>query len=620
MVTHRLGVITVPSEIRENFVVDTPYWPYDPSSIGPLNGLNVFIGPNNCGKSRFLRHCFASLLRKLEWLPGGSEWIRVYDHIIRTPPKMQDQYWPMAPGIRASRTTVAAVSELFVNYLEELTREKSRQVATSADWPARRWWRKTFGNGADYAGAEVPALPVIGWNPSEHVISYIPVLRGLRHPTRRDKLSVHDTIDDVFESRIKCDYNDIKGFEVDKRRVISTGLPLYREVAHRLLGTLEQRDSIAEFQKRLSPFFENQEVTLIPRHDSDVLYIKIGHETERPIYQLGDGLQHVVIIMSQLFFWRNKDLFLFIEEPELFLHPGLQRQLIDALIGEPVGDGASRQVFVTTHSHQFLDITLDTDAVTVFSFSKRLEEGQGRERHAVSTIRTRSSGELQVLAELGVRNSSVMLTNCTIWVEGITDRMYLRHYLKLFQESKASFARQFREDLHYSFVEYGGANLVHWSFLDSEGPRVDRLCGELMLICDRDSSAEGAKHKRFERLAQVLKDRFVPLQVREIENLLSPAVLRDVIRDYCGADVSIPECGPDAYRDAYLGDFIDRMLDAVSARTRVRKFAAPSGTLTDKVKFCEKAIAVMTAFDQLSPEAQALTRRIHEFIAAKNQA
>ena len=27
---------------------------------------------------------------------------------------------------------------------------------------------------------------------------------------------------------------------------------------------------------------------------------------------------------------------------------------------------------------------------------------------------------------------------------------------------------EYKEDYHYSFVEYGGNNITHWSFLDKE--------------------------------------------------------------------------------------------------------------------------------------------------------
>ena len=86
------------------------------------------------------------------------------------------------------------------------------------------------------------------------------------------------------------------------------------------------------------------------------------------------------------------------------------------------------------------------------------------------TIENLSEGDNRALELLGVRNSSVFLTNCTIWVEGITDRHYLRHYLKLYAEEHKddSDFEDFKEDYHYSFVEYGGNNITHWSFLDKE--------------------------------------------------------------------------------------------------------------------------------------------------------
>ena len=90
---------------------------------------------------------------------------------------------------------------------------------------------------------------------------------------------------------------------------------------------------------------------------------------------------------------------------------------------------------------------------------------------------------------LGVQNSSVFLSNCTIWVEGITDRHYVKHFLDLHKKENKDDPDicDFNEDYHYSFVEYGGNNITHWSFLDKEETpiNVEKLCGRLFLLADK---------------------------------------------------------------------------------------------------------------------------------------
>ena len=74
-----------------------------------------------------------------------------------------------------------------------------------------------------------------------------------------------------------------------------------------------------------------------------------------------------------------------------------------------------------------------------------------------------SGPNTDLLDSLGVRNSSVFLSNCTIWVEGITDRKYIKKYLDLYLKEKGLLNR-YQENLHYSFLEYAGSNIEHFSF------------------------------------------------------------------------------------------------------------------------------------------------------------
>jgi hypothetical protein len=117
-------------------------------------------------------------------------------------------------------------------------------------------------------------------------------------------------------------------------------------------------------------------------------------------------------------------------------------------------------------------------------------------------------------------------------VEGITDRRYIAHWLKMHQvhlNQSDPKARLYKEDLHYSFVECGGGNITHFSFLDDDEVetsdkriQVERLCAKLFLITDKDSG----KDERQAKLKAKLGDRCHCLEGREIENLLKPEVIQ----------------------------------------------------------------------------------------------
>src|SRR5690606_21126018 len=108
--------------------------------------------------------------------------------------------------------------------------------------------------------------------------------------------------------------------------IIFSGLDMYNYVKECLLGSKDKRDLIREFEQFLSDKFFNDETSLIPRIDDDVLHIKIGDE-EFPIHQLGDGIQSVIILTFQLFLNKNEQMLVYIEEPELHLHVSWQKLL-----------------------------------------------------------------------------------------------------------------------------------------------------------------------------------------------------------------------------------------------------------------------------------------------------
>ena len=442
---------------------------------------------------------------------------------------------------------------------------------------------------------------------------YIPVLRSLRD------ISAADRTHDILADCTKRSY-----FAESKEIEIFTGQTLFDEIENLALGNLQQRQTLRAFEQWISDsFFGAQPVAIIPRKGAQVLTIKIGDEQERPIHELGDGIQSLLILAFRLFGRADDHLLVFMEEPEMFLHPWLQRVLLEVLSGDRF---PRHQYFMTTHSNHFLDLTVDIDSVSVFTFEKKLAGEGGSERSARITVSNVSREDRRPLELLGVRNSSVFLSNCTIWVEGITDRRYLARWIDLYQAERAGGdgdeqrARFFKEDLHYSFVEYGGGNVVHWSFLDEEGPDVERLCGTLFLIADNDGAKpDSAKAKRHKTLQRVLQKRFQLLDVREIENLLAPHVIRAVLLSYGELEDNLRTVQQDDYSTTGLGSFIEaKMFIDPKKKARNADYAAASGTVNTKVEFSARALQHMNRWNDLSAPAQELTKRMYKFVAQHN--
>ena len=431
---------------------------------------------------------------------------------------------------------------------------------------------------------------------------YVPILRSLN--SFDEARESNGEYLDIYEARIK------KIYHINDQVNVFTGQRLYNRVKEMLLGEPKDRTRITEYEKFLSEtLFENQEVVLIPREHDDVLHIKIG-ERERPVFDLGDGIQSLIILTFPLF--ESDHSIFFIEEPEMNLHPGMQRKFIEALLRK------GHQCFITTHSNHFLDLTLDYDGISIFTFRDESSLKGKKDYFSVNQI---NSGDESALRLLGVQNSSVFLSNSTIWVEGITDRLYIRKFLELYQDHEEKIGTErIYEDIDYSFVEYGGSNVTHWSFFENGLPpiNVERLCGKLFLIVDGDG---GSKKKRKQVLKAYLKERFYTLPGREIENILSLDVLKKVVVMYeKNSSIQFPKFRKSSpHMQEKIGEFIEEKLLKKSGIKRRGGYRDESGTIKRKLDFCEKATKGMV-FADMTPEAKKLVKKIYRFVLTQKTA
>lgn len=599
------------------------------NKILEIKRLNFFIGKNNAGKSRFLRNFFSSKT------PSHRYQIKLFRQLLSVSQELQEEDEYKYLKERGSYSDFLSQLKSFQETLNYSVDSSAEQFKYCLDYLNSMGLLHKFGSSQHTNNLKNEFKEQYQDSVDLSLDSekfYLPILRGMRPVTEIENKQPY------IERAQKDYFRNIQNFNV---KSIITGESLYHELKVHLLGEPEQRDLIKSYENKLSQyFFDNEPISLIPKHDQDVVNIKIGSDRQFPISELGDGLQQIIILTYEAFIKKQQTHSFFVEEPELHMHAGMVRQLMNFYLNE-----TQHYYFFTTHSNHLLDMVDESYQVIIQKFVKQPKSEDPKEFEFKIY---RCDRDRDLLASLGVKPSSVYLANCTIWVEGITDRLYITKYMeKYLSELENSDLEQYKKyrrfmpNYHYTFVEYAGSNLTHWSFsddyadhLEDKGLSAKAVASEMLLIADGDIQGKAERVSILK--SELNKENYYILECKETENTLPKSSIVRV------AKVRFPRMKPETkksydislidgitdenyfdHANYGIGKLIDSKIKKPSSTTKKTAFADGNGvgTIKYKLDFCRE---IIKDFDenpdwQLTPKAKALCERIFKHIEKCNQ-
>jgi len=186
-----------------------------------------------------------------------------------------------------------------------------------------------------------------------------------------------------------------------------------------------------------------------------------------------------------------------VEEPEVHLHPGLERVVHRYLVDK----SRDMQLFVATHSANFLDATTRQNVYLV-----------SRNKGSTSKVeKVASENDLLAMShEIGLKPSTVLMFDRLVFVEGPSDEGIITEIARKLNLDMAS--------ENATFVQMAGSTGFNHFAADATIDLLSRRRIRMWFIIDSDERSEQEITKMVERIGD--RARVIVLKRRELENYL----------------------------------------------------------------------------------------------------
>lgn len=241
--------------------------------------------------------------------------------------------------------------------------------------------------------------------------------------------------------------------------------------------------------------------------------------------QSGSGLKTIILILLNLLIvpmlpeYRYKKIYYAFEEIENNLHPALQRRVFNYLYNYSLDKNLS--IFITTHSHVAINTFFGKTGSKLYHVTKSDKKS---EMHLIKNY----TDEVEILNDLDVRASDLLQTNGIIWVEGPSDRVYVKKWMEILCDSK------FTEGEDYQFLYYGGRLLSHYTTYEQKEDLINVLTTNrnAAILIDSDKRYKGTSiNETKKRIKSEFESRGLFCWItkgKEIENYISREVISEI--------------------------------------------------------------------------------------------